>query len=195
MTFPESISKEDIQALPLLTFKGKIHILDDLKKANEAIHSLRKSTLLGFDTEKKPTFQKGSYHPTALVQLCTETDAYLFRTNKIGLIPGLKELCEDQKIKKVGVSIRDDISELQKLTEFTPESFIELIDITKNIGIKNAGVRNLSGIFLKKRVSKNQQTSNWENDTLTKAQQLYAAADAWVPFKIFSMLDAKGFIY
>ena len=195
MHYPESISKEELQALPLLTFQGKIHLIEDHSTANHCLNILSKEAVLGFDTEKKPTFHKGSYHPTALVQLSTDEEAFLFRVNKIGIPPGLISIFEDKEIKKVGVSIRDDVQELLKVTEFDPDGFVELIDITQSIGIKNSGVRNLSGIFLQQRVSKNQQTSNWENETLTKAQQLYAAADAWVPYTIYTMLDSKGFVY
>ena len=195
MNYPESISKEELQGLPLLTFQGKIHLIEDNATAKQCIKSLSKAAVLGFDTEKKPTFHKGSYHPTALVQLSTHEEAFLFRINKIGIPAGLISIFEDQKIKKVGVSIRDDVQELQKVTEFKPGGFVELLDITQSIGIKKSGVRNLSGIFLRQRVSKNQQTSNWENEILTKAQQLYAAADAWVPYTIYTMLDSKGFVY
>jgi ribonuclease D len=193
--FPESISKEEITALPLLTYKGKIHVIETKEQAIEAFASLKRSEVLGFDTEKKPTFHKGTYHPTALVQLSNGNDAYLFRINKIGFSKELIQLFENEQIIKVGVSIRDDIQDLKKINDFNASNFIELIDITKKLGIKNAGVRNLSGIFLKQRVSKNQQTSNWENETLTKAQQLYASADAWVPYQIYTYLDHKGFIY
>ena len=195
MAFQESISKEAIKALPLLTFQGNIHLVTSDAQVNMIAKKLKTSAVLGFDTEKKPTFQKGVYHHTALLQLSTAEDAYLFRINKIGLPAAVIDLLEDEQIAKVGVGIRDDLEDLKKVRLFEPGGFVELIDITKDLGIKNAGVRNLAGIFLEKRVSKNQQTSNWENETLTKAQQLYAAADAWIPLRIYQLLDQKGFLY
>ena len=195
MMFQETISKEALKELPLLTFTGKIHLIENHQQMLEAIRSLQKEKFIGFDTEKKPTFRKGEYHPTALIQLSTDKEAFLFRVNIIGIPLPLKTLFENENILKIGVGIRDDLEDMKRLCPFQPGGFVELIDITRDLGIKNAGVRNLSGIFLKKRVSKNQQTSNWENETLTKAQQLYAAADAWVPQQIYSILDHKGFIY
>jgi ribonuclease D len=195
MVFPESISKEAIKELPLLTFKGTLHVIDQPEMVGQAVHTLKQHYCVGFDTEKKPTFQKGAYNPTALVQLSTSSDAYLFRINKTGFHRDLISILSDESILKIGVGIRDDLEDLKKLQNFNPGGFVELIDLTKELGIQNSGVRNLSGIFLKKRVSKNQQTSNWENETLTKAQQLYAAADAWVPFEIYTMLEEKGFLY
>jgi ribonuclease D len=195
MTFPASISKEEIQKLPLLTFKGSIHLIDNRNDVSKAVKKLEKHECLGFDTEKKPTFQKGAYHPTALVQLCSLDEAYLFRLNQIGPHPALFSLMTNPNIGKVGVGIRDDIEDLKKLRPFDPGGFVELINLTKELGIKNAGVRNLSGIFLEKRVSKNQQTSNWENHTLSKAQQLYASADAWVPLRIYTILQEQGYVY
>ena len=38
----------------------------------------------------------------------------------------------------------------------------------------------MSAIILGKRISKTQQLSNWEAPTLTAAQQMYAATDAWI---------------
>ncbi|MFT4736307.1 MAG: ribonuclease D [Cyclobacteriaceae bacterium] len=193
--YPESISKEELKELPLMTFTGRIHIIDNMKDAKSAAYHLSKHEVLGFDTEKKPTFQKGAYHPTALVQLATDEEAYLFRITHNTIAQPLLELLESEEIKKVGVGIRDDIQELQMVQNFRPGAFMELIDITKSLGIINAGVRNLAGIFLQKRVSKNQQTSNWENPQLTKAQQLYASADAWIPQEIYKLLDQKGYLY
>jgi ribonuclease D len=52
-------------------------------------------------------------------------------------------------------------------------------------------LRKLAAFLLDARLSKAQQTSNWENHPLTTAQQLYAATDAWVALKIYD--EMKGF--
>lgn len=194
MTFPESISKEKIKLLPLLKFQGKIEVIDVTDNISKICRLLKKEAFLGFDTEKKPTFLKGQYHPTALLQLCTGDHAFLFRLGHIGLHPGIKEILESNDILKIGVSIRDDIIELQQLEDFTSGGFIDLNDEVKNLGIKNIGVRNLTAIFLGHRVSKNQQTSNWENEILTKGQQIYAATDAWVCHEIYNKLKYQGYL-
>ncbi|PID95737.1 MAG: hypothetical protein CSA94_00060 [Bacteroidetes bacterium] len=52
------------------------------------------------------------------------------------------------------------------------------------------GVRKLSAMVLGFKVSKRQQTSNWEAKDLSNAQQIYAATDAWVSREIY--LKIKG---
>jgi ribonuclease D len=48
---------------------------------------------------------------------------------------------------------------------------------------------------MKVRISKGQQTSNWENAILTKNQQSYAATDAWICLEMYNLLEERGFIY
>jgi len=67
MTLPLTITKEEIKQLPLIKFEGHIHIINDHKAMFLAIKKLNEQDIIGFDTEKKPTFKKGQYHATALI--------------------------------------------------------------------------------------------------------------------------------
>ena len=180
----KTITKEIIRELPLVHFEGRIHIIDSKEKSTVVCKELQDLKRLGFDTEKKPTFVKGDYNHTSLVQLSTQTDAYLFQLKKIGFTTDLKAILEDVTIEKLGVSISDDLKELNKIFSFNPAGFTDLAVSAKENNIPYFGLRNLTAFFLEKRLSKGQQVSNWENDTLTKPQQLYAATDAWVALRI-----------
>lgn len=188
------ITNSDIQALPLVSFEGDIHLIEDEEACFEALSILRSERILGFDTETKPTFTKGEYHETALVQLSTLHDAYLFRLNKMGYPRALFDLFEEEKILKLGISIDDDLKSLKKLRTYTPNSFIDMNDVAKDLGVQHMGVKKLAAIFLEYRISKNQQTSNWENETLTAAQQKYAATDAWICLAIYDKLNRQGYL-
>jgi len=48
---------------------------------------------------------------------------------------------------------------------------------------------------LRFRVSKSQQTSNWENHKLTNAQIKYAATDAWVCLEIYNKMKKQRYLY
>ena len=194
MTFPLSITKEAIAQLPLIKFDGPIHVINDHKEMFRAIKKLKKQKIIGFDTEKKPTFKKGQYHPTALIQLSTATEVFLFRINKIGLHEDLILLFESDKIAKIGVGMRGDLMELKQIRTFTQNKCIDLNDLMPTLGVEKIGIRNLVAILLEKRVSKNQQVSNWENAELTLSQQQYAATDAWVCYKMYILLIKKGYI-
>lgn len=191
---PETLSKEDLREFPLLAFEGTIHIIETEDECNAAIEELRKHSTLGFDTEKKPTFKKGEYNPTAMVQLSTENDAYLFRMNKMGYPESLFDFMSDDSILKLGISIDDDLKDLQRVRDYDPGGFTDMNDVAKELGSRHIGVKKLAAIFLERRISKNQQTSNWENDVLSEPQMKYAATDAWICLAIHNELKAHKMI-
>lgn len=191
--FESSISKEALRELPAGQFKGKIHLIDDMLAAKEACQFMAREPLLGFDTETKPSFKKGTSYHVSLLQLATDRDAFLFRLNKIGLPPFLAEILSDPNQLKIGIAIRDDIRHLKALKLFKPEGFVELQEYVRQFGIENSGLSKLAGIILKFRISKSQQLTNWENETLSEPQQLYAATDAWAAFEIYRKLSETGF--
>ncbi len=178
----------------MLAFDGFIHVVESDDQLHSAIDALTREKLVGFDTEKKPTFKRGDYNPTAMIQLSSVNDAYLFRLNKIGYPKSLFDLMGNPGITKLGISIDDDIKELEKLSTFSPAGFIDVNDIARTIGVKHIGVKKLAAIFLKHRISKGQQTSNWENEVLTSSQQKYAATDAWICLRIYNEIKNNGFL-
>ncbi|NQU87683.1 MAG: 3'-5' exonuclease domain-containing protein 2 [Mariniphaga sp.] len=186
--YRESISKEELKDLPLKQFEGNISLIDKIWQVDNAVEFLSEHEVIGFDTETRPSFKKGKVNKVALLQLSTDSHAFLFRINKIGLPETLKKLLQSKKIIKPGIAIRDDIKVLQELNGFSPQGFIELQDQVKDFGIQNFSLKKLAGIVLGFRVSKAQQLSNWEATTLTPPQMLYAATDAWVSFKIYKNL-------
>ncbi|MEP1096350.1 MAG: 3'-5' exonuclease [Cyclobacteriaceae bacterium] len=192
--FWDNITKEDIRELPLLTFNGPIHVVETEADFDGAIQALHAEKILGFDTEKKPTFKKGEYNPTAMIQLSSIEEAFLFRLNKIGYPKPLFDLMANPDVTKLGISIDDDIKELEKLADFRPLGFTDVNDIAKEIGAKHIGVKKLAAIFLKHRISKGQQTSNWEINALTTSQQRYAATDAWICLRIYNEIKKNGFL-
>ena len=188
-SYQSTVTKEEIAELPLIKFNGEIIVIDDIKKSDAIIPSLKNEKILGFDTETRPAFKKGRINNVALLQLSSNKKAYLFRLNKIGLPDLLKEILYDKNILKVGLAIRDDIRILQKLNKFEANSFIGLQKFVKQFNIENNGMKKLAAIVLKSRISKAQQLSNWENETLTQAQLSYAATDAWICYKIYEALN------
>lgn len=179
----------DTPNLELIAFEGEIIVVDSLKTLENALNELRKSKLLGFDTETKPSFKKGEKYSIALLQLSTENKAYLFRLNKIGLPPGVVTLLADDEIKKVGLAIRDDLRGLKELANFEPKNFIEIQDIAKQKGLKSQGLQTITEEIFQKRLSKKAKLTNWEAMKLTEAQILYAATDAWIGLQIYQHLE------
>ncbi|WP_321289920.1 3'-5' exonuclease [uncultured Sunxiuqinia sp.] len=188
--FIENITKEALADLPLKSFEGDIVLIENESQYKEAVSYLKKQSILGFDTETKPSFKRGQINQVALLQLSTDKKAFIFRINKISLPNGLKAILADEKITKVGVAIRDDIKTLQKVNYFNPRGFVELQEEVKEYGIQDFSLKKITGIVLGFRISKSQRLSNWEADNLTEAQLSYAATDAWVSHEIFNSLIA-----
>lgn len=187
------ITKEEVNALPLMKYEGKYQIIEDEKQVRKAVEACKKASILGFDTETKPAFRKGESYPVALLQLALPDMAYLFRLNKISLSEEIISLFEDPNIKIVGIGIRDDIKDLQKLRKFNPRAFVDLNELGGKLGFESIGARNYAGMFMNHRISKSQQVSNWENEVLTESQISYAATDAWICIDIYrKMMDIKA---
>ena len=184
-----AISKEEIQEMPVGKFEGKTSIIDEVAMIDLAIESIRKETIIGIDTETKPSFKKGVSHNTSLVQIACSTEVFLFRLNKIGFPDGLKTIFEDKAIQKIGIAIAQDLKEIkQQFSTFTPQEFVDLNVLCKKMGFENIGAKNLSAMVLGFSISKRQQTSNWENPELSPAQISYAATDAWICREIYLKL-------
>lgn len=183
--FKESITKEELTDLPLKWFEGEIVLVEDFERMRYATQILSQQSIIGFDTETRPSFKKGKVNSVSLLQLSTKDQAFLFRLNKIGLPREIIDILTNPDIIKPGVAIRDDIKGLQELGKFNPAGFIELQDFAKDLGILNFSLKKLTAITMGFRISKTQQLSNWEADTLTEAQAIYAATDAWTALGIF----------
>lgn len=189
--FQESITSEEVNALPIGAFHGEIVVVDTPQAIVEAAAYLSAQPLIGFDTETRPSFSKGVSNKISLLQLSSEERAFLFRLNKVALERPLLRLLESPKTIKIGAAIRDDIRGLQKLRCFTPKGFVDLQRLVGKYGINELSLRKMAAITLQIKISKAQRLSNWEAATLTPAQQLYAATDAWVSREIYVRLTQQ----
>ena len=65
---------------------------------------------------------------------------------------------------------------------------MDLQKIVWEYGIKDKSVKKMAAIILKVRISKTQQLSNWEAESLSDSQKAYAATDAWVCREMYKKL-------
>ncbi|NPA36791.1 MAG: 3'-5' exonuclease domain-containing protein 2 [Chlorobi bacterium] len=186
-----SITKEELEELPLVKFSGEIIVVDRPEHFHIVTDELSNEKVIGFDTETKPSFKKGRRHEVALLQLATTDKAYLIRLNKTGLNGKLLDILSNPDIIKVGVGIRDDIRALKRLHNFEPAGFIEVQDMAQEAGLENISLKKLAALVMNVRVSKRQRLSNWEAEELTESQMTYAATDAWAALLIYEGLNKK----
>ncbi len=167
-------------------FPGRIVVIQTTEEAEEAVDFLLSQSILGVDTETKPSFKKGvASHLVALLQVSTHDICFLFRLNKIGITPAIKRFLEDKQVKKVGLSWHDDLLGLKKREMFTPGFFVDLQDVVSDIGVEDKSLQKLYANIFHKKINKRQQLTNWEKSELDDKQKMYAALDAWACIQLY----------
>ena len=191
--YKETISPEEIEPLETAAFPGRISVISAPGPAlDHAVEHLSSQRFIGFDTETKPVFQAHQPRPhTALLQLSSETEAFLFRLHELGLPQSVADILADPSITKIGAAVGEDIHGLQHWCRFEPHRFMDLQSFAERYGIRDKSVRKMAAIILGNKVSKAQQCSNWEASPLSEAQQLYAATDAWICVMMYKKLLAS----
>ena len=192
--FQYSITKEQINELPLDQFKGEIWVANTVEEAETYSSYFLNQTLIGFDSETKPCFKKGETRPIALIQLATEDKACLFRICKTGMPPSLRKIMEMDSIRKVALDPLFELKKIQGEHGLVSRGFIDAGRISKQIRCSTHSLKGLAGLFLNFRISKTCQVSNWEKPDLSPSQLVYAATDAWICWLLFREWEKRKLI-
>ena len=176
----KKFDKSKLSTLPRVQFDGKIVVINGDADAQKAVDYLMRQTRVGIDTETRPSFRKGEMHGVALLQVATYKECFLFRLNRIGVPDCVASLLESEDVCKVGLSLTDDFIMLRhRRKNLAPRNVVELQKLAPTVGIEDMSLQKLYANLLGGYISKRQQLTNWETDSLTQAQQLYASTDAW----------------
>ena len=192
--YQAKIDKEIVKDLPIAQTDCQIELIDSPDEVDKAVKYLLRSKVVGFDTESKPSFTKGKSNKIALMQISTQKRCFLFRLQMIGKNQRLKEFLENENIKKIGVAIHGDLRNLRVWSKFEPKNFVDLQNIVGDYGIEELGLQKIYAIVFGKKISKSQQLSNWEAKILNRAQQVYAATDAWACRQIYLKLTKNKIV-
>ena len=191
--YRRTYSKEEVNSLPLYRFEGEVILVASDFALSQALMRMRREWVLGFDTESRPNFQKGGINSPALAQVACSDVVFLIQLMRTGLTDDFIALLEDPTILKAGVAIDDDMRHLCMIEPFAPGGIVDLGMAARKKGMATQGLRTLTANFLKGRISKGAQCSNWEQKKLSPQQILYAATDAWVSREIFLHMNGMGF--
>ena len=181
----KSIDNDVLNSVPVCKYEGEIVLIDKKGDVDKYVEIIEQDDIIGIDSETRPNFTRGERHQVALLQIATSSKVYLFRLNKIGFTKSLLALFENPNLIKVGIALENDLPELRRFGPINPVGLVDLNKLCPAIGFGMIGARKLSAMILGFRLSKAQQTSNWESDVLTDAQLAYAATDAWVCREIY----------
>lgn len=187
-TIYNKFDKAAINALPLVTFPGKITVVLNEYEAERAVDYLLSCDILGVDTETRPAFRRGQNHKVALLQVSTRNHCFLFRLNHTGITDAIARLLSNRTVPMVGLSWHDDLLSLHRRRDFVPGWFIDLQDVICNIGVEDKSLQKLYANLFGEKISKRQRLTNWEADVLTDRQKEYAAIDAWACINLYEEL-------
>ena len=179
------LTNEEINALPVVHYEGAVHLIRSRNEWKDAISEIDACTVLGFDTETKPTFRKGRVNRPSLVQLATDESVFLIQLTWLPFGKFLADILSNPKIVKVGVGIRCDMQALANIYPFVPQNIIDIGTIAKQNKLPAQGLRTLAATIFGWRISKGSQCSNWSLQELTPKQIIYAATDAWIGRMIY----------
>jgi RNA polymerase sigma factor for flagellar operon FliA len=173
-----------------------VRLVRTTQDAEQALAALLAADSIGFDTESKPTFQKGEVSTGPhLVQLADDTHAYLFQIGAgaaaspgaAHLVEVLREVLESPAVLKVGFGLGDDLRRLRAKLGIETRNVIDLATALRR-GERNAwGAKTAVARYFGKRLQKSRRvtTTNWALPRLSEQQIQYAADDAHVALRIY----------
>jgi ribonuclease D len=194
MTAPEprtDITKEELAQLPLFRYQGPIHLIRTSEELARWTPVLRQEKVLGFDTETRPSFRRGQSYLPSVVQIAGAEAVFVIQLARLENTGLLAVLLSSPDILKTGIALQQDLVKLREKFGFTPRSILDLVPIASRVKIAKTGLRNLAGLLLGYRISKQAQVSNWAAPTLTPSQIQYAATDAWISRELFFALEKR----
>lgn len=188
------ISREEMNTLPIRRYEGEIHLVESAGMLERAAEDILGESAVGFDTETRPAFRKGESHLPALAQVATARAVYLFPLQRLDCSRLLVRLLGEPRIVNAGVALADDLRQLKQLFHFEAAAVLDLGHVARRHGLKQTGLRNLTGIFLGTRIPKGTKTTNWAARRLTPQQVAYAATDAWACRELYLRFAELGLL-
>lgn len=190
-------SKDEINLLPPFEVLGldRITVVKDVKGVERAAEQLHSQTVWGFDTESKPTFVKDEVSDGPhVLQLATEDHAWVFQLHDLACRQAAAALLTHDKTVKAGFGLGDDKRRIQSKLGVVATQVVELNALFLQRGYRrDMGVKAAVAVMFGQRFSKSKKasTSNWANITLSPAQVIYAANDAWAAARVYHALNAS----
>jgi ribonuclease D len=188
------ITREEMNVLPIRRYEGEVCLVESAGALERAAADILREAVVGFDTETRPAFRKGESHLPSLAQVATARSVYLFPLQRVDCSALLAELLGAPHVVAAGVALADDLRQLRQLFEFEVAAALDLGHVARRHGLKQTGLRNLTGIFLGTRIPKGTKTTNWAAARLTPQQVTYAATDAWACRELYLRFQALGLL-
>ena len=187
------MSRAELSSTELPVYPGigleRISLIVSDALAEAAVSALLAADAIGFDTESKPTFLKGEVSTGPhLVQLATDSQAYLFPISRLCDTRALKAILESPQVMKIGFGLGNDHSVLKSRLGIAANNVLDLGEVLRGPGHRGTvGAKVAVAHFFGQKLQKSKKigTSNWSNARLNERQLLYAANDAHVALMLY----------
>jgi ribonuclease D len=192
---PHTPTKDDIADLTLFPRieQKDIILVDRADLALAAYEVLQNVSVLGFDTESKPTFVAGEVSTGPhVVQFATQDKTYVFQLFDLTCREIVSKLLTSKTVLKAGFGLAGDNTQIRRTLGVEPEHVLDINTIFKAKGYaKELGVKSAVAVMFNQRFVKSRKatTSNWANKVLSEGQLIYAANDAWAALKVYEALQ------
>lgn len=174
--------------MPSVLYPGRIITIDTAADVDKAMKALGKESIVGIDTETRPSFRKGVQYNVSLLQLSTADTCFLIRLCHWGCrLAG--SLSRKPRNNQGGCIVARRLPGTRTPSPLQGRWFFDLQKHVGRFGIEEMSLQKIYAIIFGEKISKSQQLTNWEKDVLTDKQKLYAATDAWACLKIYEKLE------
>lgn len=157
-----------------------------------AILHITSAKVVGFDTESRPTFEKGKVSDGPhVVQFASESRAYIFQLCNPESHNPLLYLLAAEDVKKIGFDLGSDRKLLLRKFGVSPRGLVDLRPVFKRQGYRSTvGIRAAVAIVFNEQFHKSKHVtmSNWGCQILSSNQLLYAANDAFAALRVYLQL-------
>lgn len=175
------------------------NVVSDWICTTESIHDRHCSSIVvGLDVEWRPSFTSGVTNPIATIQLCINNRCLVYQILQSKYrCPDLYRFLGQSGYKFVGVGIEQDAEKLMRNYELNVCDMVDLRHVAANeTGNKwmryNTGLKALANHVLDMNLAKPRRItlSDWDDEELSMEQVMYAVADAYVSYKLGTVLKA-----
>ncbi|KAF4671750.1 hypothetical protein FOL47_001248 [Perkinsus chesapeaki] len=167
-------------------------LIDTKEEDERAAIAFDNETLLGFDSETKPSLVPGVTNKTAIIQVASASVCGIWRVRELdALPPTLARLLTDPTIIKASQGATPEVATVyREFSGLKCQGFVDLHLLAMGLRCNPRSLQGLCALFLHKRLLKAERISNWEQIPLSPSQLEYAATDAWVSRQVLEAMRA-----
>jgi ribonuclease D len=192
----ERPTKEEVAEMS--PFEGlllpQIVILRSPGQLEDAYRAIERERFVGFDTETKPAFTRGSVPDGPhVIQFALRRRAFIVQVGTKPPLDFLRAIIESQTIVKVGFGLKFDRGPLHRKFQIKLGATVELTKALRSLGYKQSlGAKAAVAVVLGRQLHKPKSItiSNWSSPVLQPKQVLYAANDAYAALAVFRAIGS-----